>query len=236
MQDEEPKEQEQKSEPELPEKPTPEQLARAESLLQQASLARIRGQGSVAERLLKEAAEVAPGSAAVRAALADELWKRSQFRKARDEYKTAHLLEPENALYETKWAESIIGSSGDPLAMLSAGTENYASAKTAAFLSIMLPGLGQLVSGDRNNGIAMMVMWVGGWGWAAAVPNGLNGFFHLFGQKTHVDSFNPIVLVPLAIVALAWLWAVMSANSKAKTAVPRSIERPKPPGEGGFEV
>ncbi|HXH60637.1 MAG TPA: hypothetical protein VNI20_04700 [Fimbriimonadaceae bacterium] len=132
-------------EPELPPKPTPEQLEEADRLIQEASLARIRGQGSVAERLLKQASEVAPGSAALQVALGDELWKRSQYSKARDAYRMAHRIEPNNIAYETKWAESIVGSAGDPLSLTSL-SETYANAKAAAVLSFFIPGLGQIVS------------------------------------------------------------------------------------------
>jgi tetratricopeptide (TPR) repeat protein len=225
-------------EPELPPPPTPEQLTEAERLLQQASLARIRQQGSVAEKFLKEAAEAAPGSAAVQAALGDELWRRSQFSKAREAYKMAHRIEPLNAAYETKWAESIVGSGGDPLAQISGLGDSYASAKSAGCLSMILPGLGQIVMGDKNKGIALIVVYVVAWTWAVFTPNGLAGIPAAIGfrQEVHVKEFNALVLLPLAVVAVTWLSAVLSLSSQMKVKAPRNIERPKPPGEGDFEL
>jgi tetratricopeptide (TPR) repeat protein len=227
-----------RTEPELPPPPTPEQLAEAERLLQQASLARIRQQGSVAEKFLKEAAEAAPGSAAVQAALGDELWRRSQFSKAREAYKMAHRIEPLNPAYETKWAESIVGSSGDPLAQLSALGDSYASAKSAGCLSMILPGLGQIVMGEKSKGIAMIVVYFVAWTWAVFTPDGLDGIPAAIGfsQKVQVKEFNALVLLPLAVVAVTWLTAVLSLSAKMKDKTPRSTDRPKPPGEGNFEL
>ncbi len=229
---------EEPKEPELPPKATPEQIAEAERLLQQASLARIRGQGSVAERILKEAADAAPGAAAVQAALGDELWKRSQFAKARDCYKLAHRLEPENVSYETKWAESLVGSMGDPLSMTSGLAESYASAKSAGCMSMLLPGLGQIVLGETRKGVVLMVVYIVAWVWALLIPNGLSGLPILFGygDKVLVKEFNSIVFLPLFIALVTWIAAISSINVRTKSLAPKQIERPKPPGDGDFEL
>jgi hypothetical protein len=224
--------------PERPPKPTPEQVEEVERLLQQASLARIRNQNAVAERLLQEASELAPGSAAVQAAIGDELWKRGQFSKARDCYKLAHEIEPETAVYETKWAEAIVGSAGDPLALSSGLADSYASAKSAGCLSMLLPGLGQTVLGDTKRGVVMMVVYVLAWVWALLTPNGLSGFPSLlgYGDRVMVKEFNAMVLLPLFIAIATWLTAISSINVQAKRLAPKKIERPTPPGEGGFEL
>lgn len=224
------------SEPQLPPKPTPEQVEEAERLLQQASLAKIRGQGQAAEQMLKEASEAAPGLASVHVALGDELWRRSQFSRARESYRLAHRLEPDNVAYETKWAESLVGSSGDPLAMAQGLSDSYASAKTAGCLSMLLPGLGQVVLEERRQGFTMILLWAGALTWTALTPNGLRGIPSLLGFKSQVESFNALVLVPMALAAFTWLWAVTSCSVRAKTMGPRTIDRPKPPGEGGFEI
>ena len=197
-------------------------------------MAKIRGSDSLAERLTDEAAEKAPGSAAVQAALGDVLWGRKQYRKARDKYHIAHLLEPDNAGYETKWAESLLGSAGDPGSGGKSRAEVYASAKTGAVLSFIVPGLGQIVVGEVGTGITMMALWGGGWTWALLVPNGLSGLPHAFGLNAQVDSFNATVLIPIAIVAVTWLWSLTSAGSRAKSFQPKDVERPVPPGEGEF--
>ncbi|MCH8978667.1 MAG: hypothetical protein IH945_05425 [Armatimonadetes bacterium] len=230
----EPEEAPAKEEPELPEKPSEKDLEEAGRLLQQASLAMIRGHGSVAERLTDEAAEVAPGSAAVQVALGDLLWGRKQYKKARDKYHVAHLLEPDNAGYETKWAESLLGSAGDPESRGTSRAEVYASAKTGAVLSFIIPGLGQIVMGEVGKGLTMMSLWAGGWTWAFLVPNGLSGLPHAFGLNAKVDTFNALVLVPIGIATIAWLWSLTSAGSRAKSYQARTIERPVPPGEGDF--
>lgn len=229
----EPEKKPEKKDRELPAKPSDSDLAEAERLLQEASLAKIRGTGTVAERLTDQAAEKAPGSPAVQAALGDILWERKQYSKARDRYHIAHLLEPENLVYEMKWAESLVGSAGDPYRSVS-GSESYASAKTGAILSFIIPGLGQIVMGKIGLGITMMTLWAGCWTWAFFVPNGLSGLPHAFGFNAQVDTFNGIVLLPVALAVFAWLWSLTSAASKAKKFQPRSVERPIPPGEGDF--
>lgn len=221
-------------EPELPDKPSAQELEEAERLLQEASLAKIRGHGPAAERLTQEAAEKAPGSPAVQAALGDLLWGRKQYGKARERYHVAHLLEPENAGYETQWAESFVGSAGDPQGRGKSRAEVYASAKTGAVLSFIIPGLGQIVMGEVGKGLTMMLIWTGGWTWALLMPNGLSGLPHAFGLNAKVDSFNAMVLVPLAIAVVVWLWSLTSASSRAKSVQPKNIERPEPPGEGEF--
>jgi hypothetical protein len=223
-------------EQELPEPSSPEQIEAAEKLIQQAQLARIRGQGSVAERFLKEASEVAPGSAAVRAALGDQLWERSQFSRARAEYKMAHLLEPDNVVYETKWAESLVGSMGDPL---SRQEETYASAKSALLLSALFPGLGQVVSGQRVTGIIMLVLWIGGW--IVVIPSALGRLPSAVGQGgTQIGQFGTGPMLALAVLLITWIWSVSSANAKVKNSKMAQalgkIERPTPPGEGNFEL
>lgn len=223
-------------EPELPEPPTEEQSKEAEKLLQQASVARIRGQSAIAERALKEAAEIAPGSALVRAALGDELWGRGQFKNARVEYQLAHLLDPTNVNYEVKWAEAILGSTGDPLALSHELRDSYASGKSAAIFSLILPGLGNIVIGQIQKGIIMISIWVLGWTWAVLTPHGLSGIPHLLGFKAKVDTFNYGVMFPLALITFVWFWAAFSTASKAKQYTPKKIERPVPPGEGRIDI
>jgi hypothetical protein len=223
----------------LPEPATPEQVEEAEGLLKQAQLAKIRGQGSVAERLLKEAAERAPGSAAVQAALGDQLWERSQFSRARAAYKMAHMLEPKNVLYETKWAESLVGSSRDPSSLQGDLADSYASAKTATVLSVFVPGLGQIVTGKRTQGIVMLCIWIAGW--LYLVPNALSRLPSAVGpQGARIGEFSPLTMFTIAVLAMTWIWSATSASSFAKGQArlggAKKIDRPTPPGEGNFEL
>jgi hypothetical protein len=227
---------EDEGETKLPEPATPQEIEAAEKLIQQAQLAKIRGQGQVAERLLKEATEVAPGAAAVHAALGDQLWERSQFSRARAEYKLAHLLEPNNVALETKWAESLVGSMGNPLANQA---ETYASAKSAMMLSAFFPGLGQIVSGELVKGIVMLVLWIGGW--VVVIPAALSRLPTAVGrQGTHITEFGSLAMTAVVVLVITWAWSVLSANSKIKESrmmqVMGKVERPTPPGEGNFEL
>ncbi len=219
--------------PVLPNKPTPEQMVEVEKLLQQASVARIRGKQEIAERALKEASEIAPGSAAVRSALGDELWTRGQRMRARDEYAMAHLLEPTNLHYETKWAEAILGSAGDPLSLSSA---SYASGKSATLLSLIVPGLGNIALGQTKVGGVMIGLWFLASTWLIATPNGLYSVLRILGLKAGSANINDVAIVPFVIVVLVWLWSVVATVAKAKDQKPVKLERPVPPGQGKIDI
>ncbi|MDK3156084.1 hypothetical protein QPK87_05785 [Kamptonema cortianum] len=67
--------------------PSPEALEQVEKLMQQANLAKIRGQNSIADKLLAEAIELAPQAPQVLLAIADDFAERRQFTKAKEAYK-----------------------------------------------------------------------------------------------------------------------------------------------------
>ena len=224
-----------KEDVDLPDPPSEEDLAKAERLLQESSLARIRNQNVVADRLLKEAAEIAPGSAAVQAAIGDEFQARGQYAKARKAYYLAHKLKPDEIAYETKYAESILGgSSMSSQAVSNSLAEQYASAKSAVILSVFFCGLGQIVSGKRVQGGVLMAIWLMGLVWLFGTSDGISGLVGLAGIGA--SPSNPLMLVPAAMIMVAWLTSIVMASGQAKGSSKRSIDRPVPPGEGDFEL
>ncbi|MCH7903067.1 MAG: hypothetical protein IH944_00710 [Armatimonadetes bacterium] len=224
-----------KEEAQLPDPPSEEDLAKAERLLQESSLAQIRNQNLAAERLLKEAAEIAPGSAAVQAAIGDEFQARGQYSKARKAYYLAHQLKPDEVAYETKYAESILGgSSMSSLAISNSLAEQYASAKSAVILSVFFCGLGQIVSGRRAQGGVLMAIWLLGLGWLFGTSDGISGLVGLAGISA--TPGNSLMLIPAAMIIVSWLTSIVSASGQAKGSSKRSIDRPIPPGEGDFEL
>ena len=223
-------------EPKLPDAPSEEALAKAERLLQESSLARIRNQNAAAERLLKEAAETAPGSAAVQAAIGDECLARGQYGNARKAYYLAHKLKPDEVAYETKYAESILGggSSMSSLAISNSLAEQYASARSAVILSVFFCGLGQIISGKRAQGGVFMAIWLLGLVWLFGTSDGISGLVGLAGIGAAPG--NSLMLVPAAMIVFPWLISIVSASQQAKGSSKRSIDRPVPPGEGDFEL
>ena len=225
-----------KEELELPDPPSEEASADAERLLQESSLARIRNQKLVAERLLKEAEEIAPGSAAVQAAIGDEYYARGQYSKARKAYHFAHKLKPDDIAYERKYAESILGG-GSPMSSVGIGNslaEQYASARSAGVLSVFCCGLGQIVSGRRTQGGTLMAIWLLGFVWLFATNDGISGLLGLAGVSGVPG--NSLMLVPAAMIVFPWLISIASASQHAKGSPKKSVDRPVPPGEGDFEL
>lgn len=219
----------------LPDPPSDEALEKAERLLQESSLARIRGQNVAAERLLSEATELAPGSALVQAAIGDDFLARKQYGQARRAFYLAHKLEPEDTAYETKYAESILGGG----AMSSLGIENsmseqYASAKTAVILSILFCGLGQVVCGKRSQGFTFMGIWLSGVAWLSLAVDGFGRLLGLAGiGNTPGDS---LMLVPFGMIAVPWILSIAMAGNEAKGSAKKTVDRPLPPGDGDFEI
>ena len=210
----------------------PDDLELAEKFIREAHIASMRGDRAKAKELLDEAEKAAPHSATVLVALGDAAIERHNQKEALRLYDLAKAAEPGNVAIERKHAETAFrisqGTIFDPT-IGSQGVEAVASAKAAVVLSVFLPGLGQMVTGEVAKGIAMMVAWAGGWVWALLL--GFNGLFGMIGLRASKEA-NPTVLLPLAIAILSHMIAIFDAAAKAKTAERRKILRPPPPDEG----
>ncbi len=225
----------------LPPEPTPEQIAQADQLMRQANLARVRGQKDVAEKLMEEARTVAPGSVAVLEAIGDEFADRKQMKKAMEVYKQAMAIDPSRVSVERKYAELVLKNSvlTDPFALSGPDSGTMASGKIAAIMSIVVPGLGQVVTGQVNKGIIMFVGCALGWLWLVIPVGGPHA--KIEGLLTLVNSKIGVPLEPSAFVALFvamgfHLWSMFDAASNAKRWTPPRIDRPVPPSDRDFEL
>ncbi len=217
---------------------TPEQIEEAEGLIRQAQISKMRGQNLEADRLLKQAAEIAPGSVAVLEAVGDDLMARKQSRKARDVYAQALKIDPTNASVERKFAECILATSTafDPMNPGSAvSNDSLANAKTAGCLSLMIPGLGQIVTGKVQRGVIMLSIVVVGWLCALLIPDGIKGLMKMVGLTKEQAEFNALVMLPLGAAACAHLWSVMDMVTQAKLTPKKHVDRPRPPVDMPFE-
>lgn len=219
----------------LPEPATPEQIEKAEGLIRQANLAKIRGDRDAFDKLLDEAAAVAAGSSTVQEALGDAYLERRQTRKAKDAYHRAVKLDAKNVSAERKYGECVLAiqMALDPTFGLAAD-DSLASGKAGVVLSFLLPGLGQIVSGQYLKGGGILGLWLAAWAWAVAVPNGFGGLGSLLGRQG--PPFNPVFFVPIFIAACCWLFGISDASSRAKRFEPRSVQRPVPPVDKNFEL
>lgn len=229
---EEPREPEAQAEPEPIEPPSPAQLEKAENLIRQAAVAKMRGDNAGADKLLQEAQEAAPTSPAVLEAIGDDYMARGQKSKAMEVYKQAFTIDPKAISAERKYAELVlhIKAISDPfmtMEMADAGT--YASGKIAVILSLLVPGLGQYVLGYRVKGVAFFAVVLICWIILLAVPGMLSTFPGLFGGKV---QFNPLVLVFLFPATVAHLWSVFDATAESKRMTPLKVEKPTPPDVG----
>lgn len=220
----------------LPPPPTEEEREKAENLVRQANLAKIRGDKVSFEKLIEEAALAAPGSSAVQEAVGDAYVDRRQVRKAKDAYQRAVKLDPTNASAERKFGEMVLSIqlALDPMFGKPSPDESLASGKAAVILSFMIPGLGQIVNGETSKGVAFLVTWLVGVIGAILVPNGLTGLMTLIGLRG--PAFNPTVLLPLFLAVSAWMWAIGDAGGRAKRQDKRMIVHPVPPVDKDFEI
>lgn len=221
-----------------PAKLDPQAIERAEALLRQARVLRMRGDREGAGKLLEQAVAEAPGSIPVLEAQGDDLLARRQLSKARDVFAAALKLDPKNAEVERKYAEIVlqIAEADLPMELRSSTLEEVAASKTGAVLSVFVPGLGQVVMGQRNLGIGLMAGWALGWLWAVMVPNGLLGLSGIVGLSRTAPPPNPMVFVPLFIAVGCHVWAISDAASRAKRLETRKIDRPRPPVDKDFEL
>lgn len=222
---------------------TPEQLAKADDLIRQAMVVRRRGLKDEAAKLMAQAEAAAPGAPTVLEAIGDDLAERGQTKPALEAYGRAMKAAPGNVALERKHANLVfkIANAGSiehqlqaGLGSTAAGPDSVASAKAALWLSLLLPGLGQMVTSRLTLGIMMLGGWLTGWIVALLIPDGLNKLSELFAGKG--SDFNTFVFFPLGVAAAMHLWSIFEAAAK----VPKGPKappppRPKPPVDMPFE-
>lgn len=216
------------------EKPTPEQQEKAEQLLRQMSVFKMRGNQELAAKALEEAASIAPGSAEVILALHEDLMSRKQYAKAEALLSEAVLIYPIHPQIEGLYGEAVLRKlgAGDPLSY----SDKAEFTKAASLLSGFFPGAGQIVMGDLTTGLTMAGVFVASMVWASLIPNGFSGLMGMVGiGKTKATEFNGLILIPLFFALAAYVWSVNDASSRAKRAVKVARkERPVPPVDRPF--
>lgn len=224
------------AEEELP-APTAAQIAEAERLLAAARVAKMRGQKAEADKLALQAQAAAPNAPAVIEAIGDDFRERNQTKKAETAYKQALKYDPDNISLQRKHAEMVLRNDAVANAMMhmtdEGAFEAVATAKSATLFSLILPGLGQIVSGQIGKGVFLMGGWVVGMVWVMLTPGGIPG---LLKAVTGASSqFNASILVPLFIAVICHFVSIFDAASRAKGSTKRRINRPVPPSNLPFE-
>lgn len=208
--------------------PTLNPVDEAERLVRQARLAQLRGQRQVAVDLYRKAAQTAPASASVLAAAGEGLLENRLVQEAKQLLERAKGLAPNDPSVERLFARAVLAVHEGAWGFPESPGLDYASAKTATLLSMLVPGLGQLVAGRTSKGLTMLIGWVVCLAWALVVPRGLSGLVAILFGKLE-SEINLTVLLPLAGVFLFWLVSIYDMNAEARRIKPGRHDRPKPP-------
>jgi len=221
--------------PDLP--PSQELLDQAENLIRQAAIARRRNEFGQSRRLIEEAERIAPNSVVVLEAIGDLHFEQGKWLLAQEAFKKATALEPQNAAIERKYGEAVLKSLIADDAFRRRPDDAMVGGKAAVFLSLLVPGLGQLAAEQTTKGIVMMGGWLAGWGIAWLIPDGVRGLLSIFGLGGRASvPFQPFVLLPVGLAAAFHLWSIFDAASKAGHYRSTKVERPIPPVDKDFEI
>ncbi len=228
--------------PENPEPPTPEELDKAEKLIQQARVEKMRGNKPEVQRLLEEAVRVAPGSPSVLELVGDDFAERKQTGRALAYYRRAAKIDPKNVNLERKVAMAALGmdASGaiDPKmkASLSSSLDEsaipMASRRAAMLLSLFLPGIGHIVLGLKSKGWTILGIWCLCLAWAIL----MGGDIAKLGAAMSGGKSQPnyLVLVPILIMLATYI-ATLADFKSPKESERKHVDRPRPPIDLPFE-
>lgn len=214
--------------------PIRDQVERIEREL---AVAKRRGDPEALSQAQKALEALDQDNAYVLAFQGDLLSERGHHEKARQVYAKAHELVPNDVDIDRKLAQAIFLTMPTAGLMPSSEFESVATAKTALILSLMVPGLGQLVRGKVALGLGLLIGWLLCWLWGVSVPNGFPGLFHLFGIGQVSAPFNGVILLPIFGMAMAFAVSWGEAASALKSVEPKKkIEHPVPPVDKEFEI
>lgn len=208
---------------------TPEQVQKADSLLQRYKLEKTRQNHEMAARYLAEAKAEAPNYTYVVECEGDELVQSGKRKDAIVVYKRAFKLDSKNVSAEKKHADLVFSQNAAAVSLTMSNAEAVASAKTATILSVMIPGLGQVVTGNYVKGGILAAVWVMSLAWMLSMPNGLRSLpGALAGRESNL---NPLLFVGLGLAFVVWLGSVidMQSTSKAYERNRKHKAPPKPP-------
>lgn len=226
--------------PENPEPPTPQAMAEAEKLIQQARVEKMRGNNQEVRNLLERAVQTAPGSPTVLEMVGDDFAERKQTGRALAYYRRAAKLDPKNVNLERKVAMSALGlNAASAEAQVSSSVGNLddsaipmASRKAALVITIFLPGLGHIVLGQRIRGIVLLSVWCVSLAWTILMGKDVARLGASFGGGK--EPANMIVIVPMFLMLVVFVAALASLKEPEETLrIPQ--DRPRPPVDLPFE-
>ncbi len=220
-----------------------------EGLVRRYRVEKMRGNATVARKLLDEAVRLAPNHPPILEVQADELMEASRAGEARVIYAKAHKIAPQNASIERKYAESVLRTANrlSPEEMLQRGlsdsvllgnNESLANAKWATVLSIILPGAGQFVTGQNVKGAVIFGGWILCAFWLFLMRDDLQALLGIAGIHARggkAGSANMIIVFPLLVSTGLHLTSILMTLTGLKAEPKRAVSRPVPPENLPFE-
>ncbi len=212
------------------EQPDQATLDKIEKLLQRYRLESARGNREMGSQYLKEAQQLAPKASVVLEVLGDDAVERRQMKDAIEFFRRAKESDPRNASADKKHADLVFRTQA---ALATAGLtafENVASARSASLLSVIVPGLGHMVTGQIAKGAAYTLVWIGAIVWLVLTPNGIQGIVAMMSNRSE-PKLNMVIFVPIFLGVVTWLAAMIDMNSRSKS-LGRTLGKgggPKPP-------
>ena len=218
--------------------PPPHIQQQVENLIRRARIEGQRGQAQLASKLIEEARTLAPNSPDVLEIVGDDLVAKGRRRDAAKYYERAFRIS-KNPNHERKWGSMIVSTDASSVELAQRMNESDAVAnpKIAMILSIAIPWLGQIVTGQYQRGGIFLGLYIVMWIWAFATPNGIPSLLALAGVRTGVSGshLNIIVMVPLAAALIIHFVGIFDAASRAKNAERKLHDRPRPPVDLPFD-
>ncbi|MBL8060649.1 MAG: tetratricopeptide repeat protein [Chthonomonas sp.] len=196
-----------------------------------------RGDVSAAHKLLQEAISVAPGSAAVILANAEDLVSNKQIKAAATLLKEGLELYPKDAKLETLYGELVLRIAG--VADLMAPSEFQAMAqggKVPVFLAAIMPGAGHAAVGEFRSGLGYFGVFVVCLLWIVLTPEGLSGIAGQLGLNKNAPPVGPIIWLPVVVGFINWVTNIADVSTRIKRMPVMPIERPTPPSDQSFEL
>ena len=224
-----------------------------QSLLARAHLQRMRALITDSRRTLDLALVVAqtlppPAAAPVHEMIGDMLAAEERWESARDAYEQALAIEPTRASAERKFGEMVV-KINDEAAMARLGGESTFTPQDetvrdrldiATVCTIIAPGLGQIVLGQRAKGFAFLAIFLATLAFALFSPKPEARSGPLPGRRVRVTSQDTDMALFLwlkwAAVVIIWSIAVADIARQARRANRNTAANPVPGGDrAGWE-
>ena len=198
--------------------PKTEEQAKAEQLLRDAHIQRMRKQWATAETLCREALKLDPDDGMAREMLGDLLMEKGSVDEALETYRAALERQPGKAVLEEKVARAVLQQDAERrsraeaelmLASPKLKGEKKRGVAVAVMLSVLCPGVGQMVLGDYVKGTAMLVVGLGG-----LFLGGLDLLKFLTGTMDR-NGGSPMLALIGGVGLLTWLYSLIDAASQA---------------------